>query len=427
MTSNYHDHSDLNSLFFNPLVQVYPLSDCSYQCSSISDLDFAKLGILRCLSHAKTGHQFLQHHADQGQQDIDPSHFFKTLRSKRRLKNTSSLNELLRSTIQNEMNDPFADFKELQKVDIYAADGHYHHAAAFDPKPTNPGEKANATGHFFRLDLRNHHLGHLALGLPDKGKKRSHDVTVIKQADVKTLRNNAPKGRKVLYAWDKACIDYVLWSRLKHLHGIYFITLEKANSAATICSINRIDKSDPCNEGISGDYLVGNNNGEAMRRIIYTDPRDGTTYIYITNEMTIPAYQLVMIYKHRWDIEKVFYQLKSKMEERKSWASSPTAKSHQATFECLAHNLCLLVEERMISEGLKDEVEETKAKGREKSRKNRDGKTLGPHNNFIGEAIKRATHRTARFIRWLQSALYKQCSLVEAIAMLVRVWSLRKT
>ncbi len=103
------------------------------------------------------------------------------------------------------MNDPFADFKELQKVDIYAADGLYHHAAAFDSKPTNLGEKANATGHFFRLDLRNHHLGHLAIGLPDKGKKRSHDVTVIKQSDLKTLRNNAPKGRKVLIRGQTNC------------------------------------------------------------------------------------------------------------------------------------------------------------------------------------------------------------------------------
>ncbi len=37
--------------------------------------------------------------------------------------------------------------------------------------------------------------------------------------------------------------------------------------------------------------------------------------------------------------QKVFHQLKSKMEERKSWASSPVAKAGHALFECLAHNL----------------------------------------------------------------------------------------
>ena len=427
MAYTQQDDDSFRSSFFNHLNELYSFSEHPYACSSISDLDFVKLGILRCLSHAKTGHQFLQHHADQGLQDIDPSHFFKALKSKRRLINAASLNELLRTRMQGEIKDPFADFKELKTFDIYAADGHYHHAAAFDPKPINPGEKANATCHFFRLDLRSHHLGYLALGVPDQGKKRTHDLTVIKRADTKTLRNNAPKGRKILYAWDKACIDYSLWSRLKHNSGIYFITCEKSNSAAEICSRNLINKSDERNAGIEGEYLVGNKNGEVMRRIIYKDLRDGTTYTYITNEMTIPAYQLVMTYKHRWDIEKVFYELKSKMDERKSWASSPTAKSHQAIFECLAHNHCLLMEELMKRMGLKDRVEEKKAKGREKSRKNRDGKTLLPPSNFIGQAIKRATHRTARFIRWLQSALFKQCSLKQAIAMLDRVWSLQKT
>ena len=74
-----------------------------------------------------------------------------------------------------------------------------------------------------------------------------------------------------------------------------------------------------------------------LRRICYTDPRDGSTYTYLTNEMTVPAYQLVIIYLCRWEIEKVFHQLKSKMEERKSWASSPEAKRAHGQFECLAH------------------------------------------------------------------------------------------
>jgi hypothetical protein len=44
-----------------------------------------------------------------------------------------------------------------------------------------------------------------------------------------------------------------------------------------------------------------------------------------------PAYQIVLLYKHRWDIEKIFHQFKSKMVERKSWANSLEAKqSHPA-------------------------------------------------------------------------------------------------
>ena len=427
MTHIQDHHTTLKSLFFKHLINAYEYSNKPYSCSSISDLSFAKLGILRCLSHAKTGHEFLQHHADQGEANIDPSHFFKTLKSKRRLSNLSSLNELLRATMAAELPDPFSDYLELADFDIYAGDGHYHHAAAFDPKPETSTGKSNATSHFFRLDMRSHHLGYLDLGVPDYGKKRTHDITVIKRATKESLRNNAPKGRKILYVWDKACLDYGMWSRLKHTAGIYFITREKTNSVASVCSANCIDPTDPRNEGIESDHLVSPSYGEVLRRITYTDPADGTTYVYLTNEMKIPAYQLVIIYKNRWGIEKVFHQLKSKMEERKSWASSETAKRHNGVFECLAHNLALLMEEEMKRRGLKDEVEEKKSVARKRSYRNREGNVMEAASNYIGNAITRATQRTARFIRWLRTALYSPNPLSVSIAMLVRVWYLKKS
>ena len=60
---------------------------------------------------------------------------------------------------------------------------------------------------------------------------------------------------------------------------------------------------------MQADHLVGAG-GHTMRRIIYTDPCDDKTYTYITNELKLPAFALVLIYKHRWDQEKIFYQLK---------------------------------------------------------------------------------------------------------------------
>jgi hypothetical protein len=29
---------------------------------------------------------------------------------------------------------------------------------------------------------------------------------------------------------------------------------------------------------------------------------------YLTNDHTLPAYQIILLYKHRWDIEKIFHQ-----------------------------------------------------------------------------------------------------------------------
>ena len=163
-----------------------------------------------------------------------------------------------------------------------------------------------------------------------------------------------------------------------------------------------------------------------MRRIVYTNPEDGVTYTYLTSENNLPAYQIVLLYKHRWDIEKIFNQFKSKMKERKSWASSLEAKQSHAIFECLTHNLLLLFEQHLReSEGLRDELEEKKQQGRSKTA-SVAAKLAGitrSVGNFINTALTRATQRTQRFIRWVRVWIYKQAPWRDSIARLREVWA----
>ncbi len=138
------------------------------------------------------------------------------------------------------------------------------------------------------------------------------------------------------------------------------------------------------------------------------------TYTYLTTDFTLPAYQLVLLYKHRWDMEKTFPQLKSKMHGRKSWASSLADRQNHAIFECLAHNLLLLLEERLIrEEGIRDEVEEKKQIGRtcptrQKAGKPKIMKVVEIVRNFINSAVTRATQRTQRFVRWVRVRIYQR-------------------
>jgi len=413
------DNSTVNETFFAVLEELYPLSDQQYHCKTISDLDYAKLGCLRCLSSATSGNEFIQEHALKTLEVYEVNHFFKALKSKRRLKNLISLNFLLQNYSKSHLTDIFNSCSELNNFDIYAGDGHYQHAACFD-KPIEG--KKRATGHFFRLNLRTHHLDYINLEKPDSGKKKKHDINIIREADPQVLRNHAPKRRKVIYCWDKACVDYLLWAKLKHNNGVYFLTQEKSNSAAEQMSNNIHDKLDTRNEGVLSDYLVGVS-GQTMRRIVYKDPRDGKDYQYITNELTLPAFALVLIYKQRWDLEKVFYQLKSKFNERKSWASSETAKQAQAYFECIAHNLALLIEEVIKQhEKITDEIEESKKLARSKTRTNREGQYLKETKNYVNNFTTRATHRTQRFIRWLRHQLYEKLPWSHSIMLLKQSW-----
>lgn len=420
-------HQQLNtefaSVLFADIETLYPHSQRQYDCAGISDIHFCQLGVLRALSSSTTGQEFLQYHADQNVAAIDPSHFFKALQSPRRLANITSLNDLLSGPMNARVADPYAQCAELAGWDIYAVDGHYHKAACFDPKHTaaDGTSRATATGHFFRMNMRTHHMSCLAMAEPKDGKKREHDMAAIKRSTADTLRNGAATGRKVMLVWDKACIDYREWYRLKHSHGIYFITCEKSNSAAEICSPDMLDRTNPLNGGIVSDHLVGTSTNVMLRRIVYVNPEDGATYTYLTNDFNLPPHVLVLIYKHRWDIEKIFHQFKSKMNERKSWASSKEAKKSHAIFECLAHNLLLLLEKHIEqTSGLRDGVEERKQEGRT---------SAGPGpaqtvRNFINSSITRATQRTQRFIRWVRVRLYLHAPWCESLARLRQLWSL---
>ena len=427
MASTQRIDNEFSTRFFSDLHRLYPRSSQQYRCTEISDIHYCQLGVLRCLSGSTTGQEFLQFHADQGVANIEPGHFFKALKSSRRLANITSLNDLLAEPMSERVPDPYLQCAELDGWDIYAVDGHYQKAACFDRKTENSkGElRATATGHFFRMNMRTHHMSCLGMANPEDGKKKAHDMTVIKRSSADQLRNGAPKGRKVMLVWDKACIDYRHWHKLKHTYGIYFVTLEKTNSAAETCGVNELDRSDPRNEGIVSDHLVGTSNGVMLRRIEYINPEDGSSYTYLTNDLTLPAYQIVLLYKHRWDIEKIFHQFKSKMSERKSWASSLDAKQSHAIFECLAHNLLLLFEQYLgQSEGLRDELEVKKQQGRAKAAALESAAEgiVQSAGNFINTALARATQRTQRFIRWVRVWIYRQAPWRDCLARLRDVW-----
>ena len=400
-----YKNTTLRDSFFKPIFDLYSASERQYCCTDFSDLDFIEQGLMRCLGQAKSARDFVQELGDVGEMEVQLSTFLKSLKSERRLENLVSVNALAMKRVNEVVHDPFGDFAELKDWEIYAVDGHYQKAACHDPKVTNKKGDATspATGHFFRLNLRTHAMSLFETMNPDhkNGKKAVHDAKIIQNATPEQLRHNAPEGKKVMLVWDRACIDYFTWYRLSSQHNVFFMTQEKKNSAMQILSTELSDLDDPRNEGILSDTYVGNSNGTTLRRIIYKNPADGKEYRYITNELELPAYLLVAFYKHRWDIEKVYYQFKTKLEERKSWATGHTSKKIHGVFQALLHNLMLLSEKEIeADEELVDEVSEDRAKKRKRP----------PEKGFINSIVQRATHRTFIFIRWLRNSLrFKLC------------------
>ena len=325
------------------------------------------------------------------------ANYFESLKSDRRLRLVVELNDLLIHRRTQTLADPLDLYPELAQFDLYAGDGHWHGAAAHDA-PIDGAKRA--VGHFYSLDLRRHTLRHLDLA---RGKKE-HDMHLLKRQEAEVLRQAAPKGRKVLYVWDKAGIDFLAWYRWKKAHGIYFISLEKSNMKLDVTGRIAWDRNDPVNAGIISDEYVAGCAGVLIRRIRYCRPETGEILTFLTSEMTLRPGLIAFLYKLRWDIEKVFDQLKNKLHEQQAWASTPTAKTIQGEFICLVHNLLLLVEKRLKDDGIENEAElERKAKDLAKA--SEIAAKAGRKMPSPVATLQRLTQRSVKLLRWLRSSL----------------------
>jgi hypothetical protein len=404
-----------------PLISL--VDQCNYKrkCNALPDHEWIKTGLLRILSQEPSGRAFLQKLSDSGGTDLKRSLFFETLKSKRRLKLCKDISLSLYETMRpkNLEADPFAQFSVLDGYDVHAGDGHYHGAAVHDVRKDG---KKYPTQHFYSVDLRSHALRHLTLADTSGTRKREHDTRALKRLDIETLRQSAPKGRKVIYVWDRAGIDFFQWFKWKHLGGIYFISREKKNMAPMVIGELYYDKKDVINKGVQKYQIIGTSAGVMMHRVVYKCPISGEFYHFVTSLSTIPPGIIAYLYRTRWDIEKIFDEVKNKLSEKKAWATSDIAKEMQAQFVCIAHNLMLILEGCIEKEGIGNEIENNRRNKRlEKALvSSKVGNKKLP--NFLVQP-KRATQRSVKFIRWLRNHLFMNTSWRQALGPLQRIYA----
>ena len=437
MAYSTHCKLIIRAKFFKPLFEVFDTAIHRRNCPALDDSLWLEAGVRRCLGIFQSGRDFLQQLADLHDTPILLTTFFESLKSTRRLKLLDEVLGRIRSRLRCDMPDPFALHKSLDDFDIHAGDGHFIAAASHDkavPRtvPTAKTEDATtrvattkyATGHLYTLDLRSHAMNHLTVA-DQIERKKEHEMRALKRQTAETLRQGAAKGRKVLYIWDRAGIDFRQWFQWKNQSGIYFLSREKDNMKLKIIGKNPFDRALPINAGILADEMVATSQGVSVRRVIYQDPETATIYHYLTNlPASIPPGLIALLYKARWDIEKVFDEFKNKLCETKAWASSPTAKTQQARLLCLTHNLMTLMEEEIRKHS--GVINKAEFKRRAKTRADRA--VSKPKSNLveieiIEHAIERLTQRTVKFIRWLKNHLDLERDWSQAMARLTEVYA----
>lgn len=397
MPFNPDTHS-VNHAFFQPLQSLLAGAANLWYCPELPDDEWVRMGVQRVLEASPSGRAFLQEHGMRFETPPTYTNYFASLRSTRRRDLALEISEGLIKVVEERVCDRLAHIPELERYACFAADGHWHQAAAHDPR--HEGSKISV-GHFYSLNLRTHTLRHLRVG---EGL-HEHDMSALKRIKPRGLRQGVRQGTRVLIVYDKAGIDLAYWKRCRQECAVYFLSRAKENMIFEWVEDRPWEESDVRNQGVLSDSVVRSREGHRLRLVLYQDALSGEIYEFLTNEPDLPPGVLAELYRRRWEAEKVFDQLKNKLGQKKAWGTSLVAKQAQALMIAITHNLLIRYEQELEKRHQTRNTAEDDRRDRriEAALRHCSGSRLNVP-SLVLEA-RRATQRSVKFIRWLRQAL----------------------
>ena len=145
-----------------------------------------------------------------------------------------------------------------------------------------------------------------------------HDVNVL---DILEIEPGA------FYIVDRGYVDYRRLYEIEKKHA-FFITRAKINMRWQRLYSRSVDRSTGlrCDQTIR---LTGvktkDHYPELLRRVKFYDAETGNTYAFLTNNFTLTALQIAMLYKLRWQIELFFKWIKGHLKIKVFWGESENA------------------------------------------------------------------------------------------------------
>lgn len=312
-------------------------------CPEMNDIDFIRLGLLRCISSVDSGRHFIQTTEELHDELLPHSTYFKALKSSRR---ASMLEAIERQSYKTHCKhlassgiDYLKSFPELDEYTVEAADGHFIDHACHTPKGNNG--KAYAAGFIYAMNLRNGLLRPVCC--ITNGTKRHHELPVLRN-HIDHQNSQCGQPEKNLYVYDKAVTDVTWWATQK-AHQNYMISVLKENSVATWIESIAFDANNPTNTGIE-DYSVYENQGVRFNVVHYRDPETQKMHRFVsTLPKSINPGTIAILYYKRWTIEKAYNNSKSDLKEKKAWSSSVKSLNNQMRLTTMTYNLMRVCEE----------------------------------------------------------------------------------
>jgi hypothetical protein len=157
------------------------------------------------------------------------------------------------------------------------------------------------------------------------------------------------------YVFDRGYFDSLRWFRIQQ-SGAWFVTRAKCNMRFYVCESRRVDKSTGlrCNQTIRlNSAKTRNSYPLKLRRIRFFDADTNLSFVFITNNFTLPALLVAAIYKRRWEIELFFRWIKQHLRLRGFFSTSPNGVAVQIWSAICAYLLVAIAKHRFhITESL---------------------------------------------------------------------------
>jgi len=173
-------------------------------------------------------------------------------------------------------------------------------------------------------------------------------ITDGKVHDVNVLDHLIPEPGAI-YIMDRAYLDF---QRLYQLHqsSAVFVTRSKTNTALRRIYSHKVDKA----TGVKFDQTVAltsyyskKDYPEKLRRIKYFDAEKGRSFIFLTNQFTLPAITIAELYRYRWRVEIFFKWIKQHLRIKNFYGTSENAVKTQIWIAVSTYVLVAIMKKRL--------------------------------------------------------------------------------
>jgi hypothetical protein len=167
-----------------------------------------------------------------------------------------------------------------------------------------------------------------------------HDVHAL---DLLPLESGA------IYVMDRGYVDFGRLHVL-HLAGAFFVTRAKSNMNFHRLYSAKTDRSTGliCDQTIALDgHYTKKDYPDHLRRVRFKDPESGKTFVFLTNQMTLPAASICALYKSRWQVELFFKWIKQHLRIKRFFGTSENTVKTQIWIAVSVYVLVAIVKKRL--------------------------------------------------------------------------------